>query len=311
MGQIATIGLDIAKSVFQVHGVDSDGVTVLHRRLTQARLLEFFSKIDRCRIGIEACAASHHWAREPRAFGHDVRLMPSSYVKPYVKRQKNDAICAAVMRPTMRFVELKTPDRQSTLILHRTRAILMRQRIQLSNAIRGHMAEFGIVAPIGAMAWRGCWRSFVMRPTSGCPPRRGGIVIRIGPLHAQPKGSRCRQEVLNQLEWFRVRERRLREGRFCESVDLTMSLPRISPMNHCTAPHSHRFRYSSQQLISSDRGRSWRTQRVNWSIVLSSSISTAASSWSSVARGSPPMRDCWLLPRGSARPIRVTLEEAV
>lgn len=154
MGQITTIGLDIAKSVFQVHGVDAEGMTVLRRRLTRARLLEFFRKIGPCRVGIEACAASHHWARELRALGHDVRLMPPSYVKPYVKRQKNDtadaeAICEAVTRPTMRFVEVKTAEQQSTLVLHRTRAILMRQRIQLSNAIRGHMAEFGIIAPIG------------------------------------------------------------------------------------------------------------------------------------------------------------------
>lgn len=154
MGQITTIGLDIAKSVFQVHGVDAEGMTVLRRRLTRTRLLAFFSKLHPCRVGIEACASSHHWARELRGLGHDVRLMPPSYVKPYVKRQKNDAadaeaICEAVMRPTMRFVEVKTAEQQSTLVLHRTRAILMRQRIQLSNAIRGHMAEFGIVAPIG------------------------------------------------------------------------------------------------------------------------------------------------------------------
>lgn len=154
MGQITTIGLDIAKSVFQVHGVDAEGMTVLRRCLTRARLLAFFSKLHPCRVGIEACASSHHWARELRGLGHDVRLMPPSYVKPYVKRQKNDAadaeaICEAVMRPTMRFVEVKTAEQQSTLVLHRTRAILMRQRIQLSNAIRGHMAEFGIVAPIG------------------------------------------------------------------------------------------------------------------------------------------------------------------
>ena len=154
MGQITTIGLDIAKSVFQVHGVDARGETVLRRRLTRARLMPFFEKLGRCVVGIEACATSHFWARELRKLGHDVRLMPPSYVKPYVKRQKNDsadaeAICEAVTRPTMRFVEVKSPEQQSVMVLHRTRQMLMRQRIQLSNAIRAHMAEFGIAAPVG------------------------------------------------------------------------------------------------------------------------------------------------------------------
>jgi transposase len=156
MGQITTIGLDIAKSVFQVHGIDATGEVVLRRRLTRVRLVPFFEKLASCLVGIEACASAHHWARELRKLGHDVRLMPPSYVKPYVKRQKNDtadaeAICEAVSRPTMRFVEVKTPEQQSVMVLHRTRLMLMRQRIQLSNAIRGHLAEFGLVAPIGRM----------------------------------------------------------------------------------------------------------------------------------------------------------------
>ena len=117
-------------------------------------MAQFFAKLAPCLVGIEACATSHHWARELRRLGHDVRLMPPSYVKPYVKRQKNDtadaeAICEAVTRPTMRFVEVKSPEQQSVMVLHRTRVMLMRQRVQLSNAIRGHMAEFGVVAPIG------------------------------------------------------------------------------------------------------------------------------------------------------------------
>jgi transposase len=154
MGEVTTIGLDIAKSVFQVHGVDAAGGTVLKRQLTRARVVPFFEKLGRCLIGIEACATSHYWARELRKLGHAVRLMPPSYVKPYVKRQKNDsadaeAICEAVTRPTMRYVEVKTPEQQSTMVLHRTRVMLMRQRIQLSNAIRAHMAEFGLVAAVG------------------------------------------------------------------------------------------------------------------------------------------------------------------
>jgi transposase len=154
MGQAITIGLDIAKSVFQVHGVDESGVVVIRRQVRRAQLLAFFAKLPGCLVGIEACATAHHWARELIKLGHQVRLMPPSYVKPYVKRQKNDAadaeaICEAVTRPTMRFVEVKSPEQQSVMVLHRVRQMLMRQRIQLSNAIRGHMAEFGLAAPTG------------------------------------------------------------------------------------------------------------------------------------------------------------------
>src|SRR6202140_5508164 len=154
MQTITTIGLDIAKSVFQLHGIDAEGNVLIRRQLKRRYVLAFFQKLPPCLVGIEACASSHHWSRELKALGHNVRLMPPAYVKPYVKRQKNDAadaeaICEAVTRPTMRFVEVKTPEQQSILVLHRTRLMLMRQRIQLSNAIRGHMAEFGVIAPIG------------------------------------------------------------------------------------------------------------------------------------------------------------------
>lgn len=154
MGQVVTIGLDIAKSVFQVHGIDAEGGVVIRQKLTRARLLKFFGKLGPCLVGIEACGTSHHWARELIGLGHDVRLMPPSYVKPYVKRQKNDmadaeAICEAVSRPTMRFVPVKSPEQQSIMVLHRTRSILIRQRTQVSNAIRSHMAEFGMAAAIG------------------------------------------------------------------------------------------------------------------------------------------------------------------
>ena len=129
MGQITTIGLDIAKSTFQVHGVDATGEVILRRRLTRARVVPFFQKLAPCLVGIEACATSHHWARELRQLGHNARLMPPSYVKAYVKRQKNDtadaeAICEAVTRPTMRFVEVKTEQQQSIMVLHGTRTML-------------------------------------------------------------------------------------------------------------------------------------------------------------------------------------------
>jgi len=154
MQTVTTIGLDIAKSVFQVHGVDAAGQVVVRRQLKRRYVLAFFEKLPPCLIGIEACASSHHWSRELRALGHKVRLMPPAYVRPYVKRQKNDAadaeaICEAVTRANMRFVETKTPEQQSCLMLHRTRHLFIRQQTAVINAIRAHLAEFGIVAPVG------------------------------------------------------------------------------------------------------------------------------------------------------------------
>jgi transposase len=154
MQAITTIGLDIAKSVFQVHGVDAAGQAVIRRQLKRRYVLAFFQKLPPCLVGIEACASSHHWSRELKALGHTVRLMPPAYVKPYVKRQKNDAadaeaICEAVTRANMRFVETKTPEQQSCLMLHRTRHLFIRQQTAVINAIRAHFAEFGIVAPVG------------------------------------------------------------------------------------------------------------------------------------------------------------------
>ncbi len=152
--EVSTIGLDIAKSVFQVHGVDGSGATVMRRQLRRRQLLGFFAKQPPCLVGMEACATAPHWAREIGALGHEVRLMPPHYVKPYVKRNKNDAadaeaICEAVTRPTMRFVAVKSTEQQGVLMLHRTRELMVRQRTMLVNAIRAHMAEFGIVARVG------------------------------------------------------------------------------------------------------------------------------------------------------------------
>jgi transposase len=154
MHTITTIGLDIAKSVFQVHGIDAQGQMVIRRQLKRRYVLTFFQMLPPCLVGIEACASSHHWSRELKALGHTVRLMPPAYVKPYVKRQKNDAtdaeaICEAVTRVNMRFVATKTPEQQSCLTLHRTRHLFIRQQTAVINVIRAHLAEFGIVAPVG------------------------------------------------------------------------------------------------------------------------------------------------------------------
>jgi transposase len=139
MQTITTIGLDIAKSVFQVHGFDAAGQVVVRRQLKRRYVLAFFEKLSPCLVGIEACASSHHWSREIKALGHTVRLMPPAYVRPYVKRQKNDmadaeAICEAVTRANMRFVETKTPEQQSGLMLHRTRHLFIRQQTAVINA---------------------------------------------------------------------------------------------------------------------------------------------------------------------------------
>lgn len=151
----AVVGLDIAKNVFQVHGADAVGRCVLRRRLRRAELVAFFGRLGPCLVGIEACPGAHHWARELRALGHEVRLIPPQYVKPFVKTNKNDAadaeaICEAVVRPGMRFVPIKTVEQQAAAMLHRTRALLLRQRTQLICALRGHLTEFGLVAKKGA-----------------------------------------------------------------------------------------------------------------------------------------------------------------
>lgn len=147
--EISTIGLDLAKSVFQVHAINNAGEVVIRRALRRSQVLPFFAKLPACLVGIEACGTSHYWGRELTRLGHDVRLMPPAYVKPYLKRGKTDAndaeaICEAVARPTMRFVPVKSPEQQAALALHRTRDLLVKQRTQLVNMIRGQLAEFGI-----------------------------------------------------------------------------------------------------------------------------------------------------------------------
>jgi transposase len=152
--QVTTLGLDLAKRVFQVHGVDAAGRIVVRRRLQRAQLADFFAALPPCLVGIEACATAHYWARSIAIYGHQVRLIPPAYVKPYVRRSKHDAadaeaICEAVGRPSMRFVPVKSASQQGELSQHRVRELLVRQRTMLINALRGHLAEFGIIGPVG------------------------------------------------------------------------------------------------------------------------------------------------------------------
>src|SRR5437868_12007372 len=154
MSKISIVGLDLAKNVFQVHGVDASGGVVLRRQFRRGAVEKFFAQLPPCTVGVEACGSAHHWARVIGLHGHDVKLMPPAYVKPYVKRNKNDgrdaeAICEAVSRPTMRFVAVKSVEQQAMLSVHTTRALLVKQRTMVANALRAQLSELGLVAAQG------------------------------------------------------------------------------------------------------------------------------------------------------------------
>jgi len=154
LSSVTTVGLDLAKHVFQVHGVDASGRVVVAKAIRRNKLLEFFASLPPCLVGLEASGSAHHWARELIKLGHDARMMPAAYVKPYVRRQKNDAadaagICEAVTRPSMRFVGVRTLENQAALMHHKVRELLVAQRTQLINALRGHLAEIGVIAAQG------------------------------------------------------------------------------------------------------------------------------------------------------------------
>ena len=197
--QISTIGLDLAKSVFQVHGVDASGEVVAAKALRRGQVLTFFSKLPPCLVGMEACATAHYWARELAKLGHTVRLMPPAYVKPYVRRGKNDAadaaaICEAVTRPSMRFVPVKSVEQQATLMAHRSRDLLIRQRTQLINALRAHLAELGLVAAQGREGMATLIARVTTEGADALPPAvRAGLLPLIGQLE-------CLQQQIGALE---------------------------------------------------------------------------------------------------------------
>ena len=174
MKQIAVIGIDLAKNVFQVHGTDAAGNAVLTKKLSRAQMIEFFSKVTPCLIGVEACSSAHYWGRRLTEMGHTVKLMPPQYVKPYVKTNKNDArdaeaICEAVTRPNMRFVPIKTEEQQAVLALHRVRDGIVKQRTALSNQIRGLLAEFGIVVAKGSKQLNACMTQLLSESNTSLP----------------------------------------------------------------------------------------------------------------------------------------------
>ncbi len=188
--QITTLGIDLAKSVFQLHGIDANGGVILKKKVRRGALLQVLSDLSPCLIGMEVCATSHYWAREIAALGHEVRLIPPAYVKPYVKRRKNDmadaeAICEAVTRPNMHFVAIKSADQQAVLMLHRARDLLVRQRTMLVNALRAHLAEFGIVAARGPQQVR-CLVTDLENATDDLPEvGRAALLCLVRQLDAQ------------------------------------------------------------------------------------------------------------------------------
>jgi len=190
MAETIMIGLDLAKNVFQVHGVDGAGQVVMRRQVRRAQMEKFFASLPAAVIGMEACAGAHYWARLAQRHGHEVRLMPASYVKPYVKRNKTDgrdaeAVCEAMGRPTMRFVAVKSEQQQAVLVLHRTRTLLVRQRTMLANALRGHLAEFGIVAAQGVRGLRGLIEGVKAPCETGVPEvARGALLMLAGQWEA-------------------------------------------------------------------------------------------------------------------------------
>ena len=212
---VKSVGLDLAKDVFQVHGVSETGRVIFNKKIKRAKLLSFFEMLPGCIVGMEACGSAHHWGRELRKLGHDVRLMPAAYVKPYVKRGKSDAadaeaICEAVCRPTMRFVEIKSEDQQALLAIHRTRDLVVRQRTQVANVIRGLLREFGHILPTGIQAVA----AFSMRHLEGdhpdIPDLANGI---LGTLCHQFVGLNARidgfTKMIGQHAWLNADARKL------------------------------------------------------------------------------------------------------
>lgn len=222
---ITTIGLDLAKNVFQVHGITADGTVAFNRPIRRARLLTFFEKQPPCLVGMEACSSSHYWARELTRLGHDVRLIAPSYVKPYVKRGKSDAadaeaICEAVTRPTMRFVPVKSAEQQAVLCQHRVRDLLIRQRTQLSNVIRGLIGEFGHVMRKGLRYIRDFAEAMKAGEVPDLPEAAQSVIAIL-----------CDQLLDLQVQIKALEKQIFQTARKDERVKLLETIPGIGPVN--------------------------------------------------------------------------------
>jgi len=238
--RITTIGLDLAKNIFQVHGVTEDGSVAFNRPLRRAQMLPFFAKLEPCLIGMEACGTSHYWGRELSALGHEVKLMPPAYVKPYVKRGKSDAadaeaICEAVTRPTMRFVEIKSADQQAILCQHRARSIMVGQRTQLSNVIRGLISEFGITIRRGLESIR----HFAEDIENGDAPD-------IPEIGQEIIGSLCDQLLCLHRRVVQLDKDIAAAGKTDHRIKLLQTIPGIGPINAsaivATIGSAHQFK---------------------------------------------------------------------
>ncbi len=225
--QVTTIGVDLAKNVFQVHGITATEDVVFNKPLRRAQFLSFFSKLEPCLIGMESCSSAHHWARELTALGHEVRLIPPMYVKPYVKRGKSDAIdaeaiCEAVTRPTMRFVAIKTVEQQSLLSLHRARDLLVRQRTQLINNLRALVAEFGVFIPRGLARVIGFAEDITLGEVLDLPDIANEVIHNL-----------CEQ-LMALHKWVRWYEDRLKQvAKEDARVRLLRTIPGVGLGDHC------------------------------------------------------------------------------
>lgn len=223
MGEISMIGLDIAKNVFHIHGVDASGASVLRRQLRRGQVEKFFAQLPPAVVGLEACGSAHHWARVIGRYGHEVRLMPPRYVKPYVKRNKNDGrdaegICEAVGRPTMRFVPVKSVEQQATLAVHSTRALLTRQRTMVANALRGALNELGIVAAQGVTGLRALMQQ-LEKPSEVIPElMRGALLLLVRQWKALDAAERALERQITRAANANREARRL------------MAVPGVGPM---------------------------------------------------------------------------------
>jgi len=216
MGEISMIGLDVAKNVFQVHGVNTSGVVALRRQLRRGQVEKFFAELPACRVGLETCGSAHHWARVIGRYGHEVRLMPPSYVKAYVKRNKNDgrdaeAICEAMSRPTMRFVPVKSVEQQAVLAVHTTRALLVRQRTMIANALRAALSELGIVAAQGIKGLRELMRQ-LETPSEAIPElMRATLLVLVRHWEALDADERALEQHIKRAASADQNARRLME----------------------------------------------------------------------------------------------------
>lgn len=238
--RITTIGLDLAKNIFQVHGVTANGEIAFNKPLRRAQMLPFFAKLEPCLIGIEACSSAHYWGRELTAFGHEVKLMPPAYVKPYVKRGKSDAadaeaICEAVTRPTMRFVEIKSAEQQAILCQHRAREIMVGQRTQLSNTTRGLLGEFGVIVRKGL----NYMRSFAADMENGIAPDLPDVAHGV-------IASLCRQLLSLDVRISELGKAIADTAKTDHRIKLLQTIPGIGPINAsaivATVGSAHQFK---------------------------------------------------------------------